>query len=131
MKISVAVTPRFEIFYALQALESGAGAQLGDWRREAERRLPARLRTSLASVAPTPLVWPLLADALREAPPAVTFEGMIHALRTLDERSFQKFVLGGVFKSRGAVEALVDGTASLSRTVATEAGGGGSRGGER
>ena len=121
MLINVAVTPRFEIFYALQALESGGAAQLDDWRREMERRLPARLRTSINTVAPTPLVWPLLADALREAPPAATFEGMIDTLRTLDELSFQKFVLGGVFKARGAVEALVNGTASLSRTVAAEA----------
>jgi DNA-binding transcriptional ArsR family regulator len=119
--INVIVTPRFEIFYALQALESGTGDTLADWRRDTEKRLPDRLRTSLASIAPTPLVWPLLADALREAPPAVTFDGMIGALRSMDDRSFQTFVLGGVFKSAGAVESLVDGKVSLARTVATEA----------
>ena len=121
VQITVIVTPRFEVFYALQALESGAGETLNEWRRDMDRRLPDRLRTSLASIAPTPLVWPLLADALREAPPAVTFDGMIEALRAMDERSFQTFVLGGVFKSAGAVESLVDGKVSLARTVATEA----------
>lgn len=121
MQIHIAVTPRFEIFYALQALGSGAGEPLNDWRRDMERRLPARLRTNLGSIAPTPLVWPLLADALREAPPSVTFEGMISSLRKMDDRAFQTFVLGGVFKTTGVVESLLDGTGSLAHTVATEA----------
>ncbi len=96
--IQVVVSPRFEVFYALRALESGAGESLHDWRRDIERRLPPRLRTSLASIAPTPLMWPLLADALRESPPAITFNGMLESLRRMDERSFQTFVLGGLFK---------------------------------
>ncbi len=119
--IHTVVTPRFEVFYALRALESGSGESLHDWRRDIERRLPARLRTSLASIAPTPLMWPLLADALRESPPAITFEGMMEALRRMDERSFQTFVLGGVFEKPGAVENLITGSASLARTVAAEA----------
>ena len=118
--IHTAVSPRFEVFYALRALESGAGETLHEWRREMERRIPARLRTSLASVAPTPLMWPLLADALRELPANVTFNAMVEALRNVDERSFQTFVLGGVFKTPGAVEGLVSKTASLTRTVAAE-----------
>ena len=119
--VQVVVTPRFEVFYALRALESGAGESLHDWRRDIERRLPARLRTSLASIAPTPLMWPLLADALRETPPAVTFDAMLEALRRMDERSFQTFVLGGVFKKPGAVENLINGSTSLARTIAIEA----------
>lgn len=119
--IQVIVTPRFEVFYALQALESGAGEKLAGWRRDMERRLPARTRTSLASVAPSPLIWPLLADALRESPPAVSFPEMMSSLRTMEPRQFQRFVLGGVFKTSGAVEGLVSGRAGLTRTVATEA----------
>src|SRR5687768_1829010 len=118
--IHAVVSPRFEVFYALQVLESGAGESLHDWRRDMERRLPPRLRTSLASVAPTPLMWPLLADSLRETPPNVSFGDMMKAIRNLNERSFQSFVLGGVFKAPGAVEELVQGTKSLARTVAVE-----------
>jgi len=119
--LQLAVTPRFEVFYALQALESGAGEKLAAWRREMERQLPARIRTSLASVAPSPLIWALLADALRESPPGISFPEMMHALRRMDARQFQRFVLGGAFKSPGAVEGLVSGRAALTRTVATEA----------
>jgi DNA-binding transcriptional ArsR family regulator len=119
--IQAVVSPRFDVFYALRALESGGGESLDGWRREIEPRLTARLRTNLASVAPTPLMWPLLADALREAPASVTFAAMIEILARMDERSFQTFVLGGVFKSPGAVDALVAGEATLARTVAAEA----------
>jgi len=119
--IQLAVSPRFEVFYALQALASGAGEHLGGWRRGMERELPARLRTSLAGIAPSPLIWPLLADALRDAPSGVTFAEMMVILRDLEERTFQRFVLGGVFKSPGAVDDLIEGNATLSRTVATEA----------
>jgi ArsR family transcriptional regulator len=115
------VTPRFEIFYALRALESGTGEALHDWRRDMERRLPDRLRTRLASVAPTSLMWPLLADALRESAPTISFDGMIQSLSRMDARSFQSFVLAGVFKKPGAVENLISGSASLARTVAAEA----------
>ncbi|MEO8575953.1 MAG: metalloregulator ArsR/SmtB family transcription factor [Gemmatimonadales bacterium] len=116
----VLVTPRFEIFYALQALESGAGTHLRQWRREMERRLPARLRTSLAGVAPVALMWPLLADALRDETPTIEFPQMMDALRGMDERGFQRSVLAGAFKLPGSVDGLMSGKVSLTRTVETE-----------
>ena len=117
---SVEVTPRFEIFYALQALESGAGETFADWRREMERRLPARARTEIARVAPAPLMWPLLADALRDEPGAISFPHMITALRALEPVAFQRAVLSGVFKGERAVDGLMSGRVSLRRTVAGE-----------
>ena len=116
----VHVTPRFEIFYALQALESGAGNQHSAWRREIERRLPARARTEIARVAPAPIMWPLLADALREEPAAISFAEIISALSSMDDAAFQRSVLGGVFKVEGAVDGLMSGKASLKRTVKAE-----------
>lgn len=97
--IQVTVTPRFEVFYALHALETGGGERLRQWRGKMDRQLPARLRARLARVAPVPLMWPLLADALQEAPPASTFPQMMESLQRMDERIFQTFVLKGVFKS--------------------------------
>lgn len=119
--VHAVVSPRFEIFYALEALQSGAGHKLQDWRRDMEPRIPARLRTSLVSIAPTALIWPLLADALRELPSNAGFPEMVDALGSMDPRTFQKFVLSGVFKSPGSVDALVAGNSSLSRTVSHEA----------
>lgn len=119
--VEVAVTPRFEIFYALQALESGAGSHLDTWRRDIERRIPARLRTRLAAIAPSALIWPVLADALRDEAPSISFSEMVDVLRKMDERSFQRAVLGGVFKLPGSVDGLMSGKVSLAGTVRSEA----------
>ena len=118
--VTVAATPRFELFYALQALESGTGERLSGWRREIERRLPARARTEIARVAPCPLMWPLLADALRDEAPALSFAQIISALTAIDDAAFQRSVLGGAFKSDGAVDGLMTGRKSLKRTVSAE-----------
>jgi DNA-binding transcriptional ArsR family regulator len=114
------VSPRFEIFYALQALEKGTGDHFDSWRRETERRLTARARTSLANVAPTPLIWPLLADSLRELPPAPTFHEMVNALQRMDDTAFQRFVLGGVFKGDNSVDLLISRASTLEEIVASE-----------
>ena len=120
-EVTVHVTPRFEIFYALQALESGAGERLSDWRREMERRLPARARTEIARAAPSPLMWPLVADALRDEPPEISFAQIINALRSMDRAEFQRSLLAGAFKAPGAVDGLMSGRISLKRTIAAEA----------
>jgi ArsR family transcriptional regulator, arsenate/arsenite/antimonite-responsive transcriptional repressor len=117
---TVHVTPRFEIFYALQALESGAGERLSDWRREMERRLPARARTEIARAAPSPLMWPLVADALRDEPADLGFPQIVSALRSMGRAEFQRAVLAGVFKSPGAVDGLMSGRVSLKRTISAE-----------
>ena len=118
--VKVEITPRFEIFYALQALESGTGEKLSGWRREMERRLPARARTEIARVAPSPLMWPLLADALRDEPVKISYTEIISALRTMDHAAFQRAVLAGAFKSEGAVDGLMSGRITLKRTIAGE-----------
>ena len=120
-KVSVEVSPRFEIFYALQVLESGTGERLSAWRREMERRLPARARTEIVRVGPCPIMWPLLADALRDEPPSVSFAQIVAALNAMDDATFQRRVLGGVFKTEGAVDGLMSGRTPLKRTVALEA----------
>jgi DNA-binding transcriptional ArsR family regulator len=119
LSVTVEVTPRFELFYALQALESTT-PQLTEWRREMDLKLPPRLRTSIASVAPSPLIWPLIADSLRDEAPGLTFDQMIIALRSMDNGAFQKAVLSGIFKTRGSVEGLISGRVTLKRTVAAE-----------
>jgi DNA-binding transcriptional ArsR family regulator len=118
--VTVTVTPRFEVFYALQALESGSSERLRDWRREMERRLPSEARATIASVGPSALMWPLLADALCDEPAGLSFDEVLSALRRADAKSFQRAVLGGVFTNREAVEALISGKLALKRATANE-----------
>ena len=117
----ITVGPRFEIFYALQALESGQDARLEVWARDAKRRMGSRLRRELRALAPSPLLWPLLADALRDAPDSLQVNEIQEYLRALNDDRFQGAVLDGVFKSSGAADALVSGKTRLAAIVASEA----------
>lgn len=121
LAIDVAVTPRFEVFYALQALQTGIGEHLQRWRREMQRRLTPRIRSSLTRVAPSPLMWPLLADALSDSQPAPTFTEMMAEMRGMSDEFFSRAVLKGVFKTPGAVDSLLSKQSTLNATVANEA----------
>lgn len=116
-----AITPRFEIFYALQALAETESPEDSFWRKETSRKLSKDLRSRLARLAPSPLVWPLLADSLRSAPPMVQFKGMMEELRTMENGDFQRAVLGGAFKNVESVESLISGEMTLSQTIGAEA----------
>jgi DNA-binding transcriptional ArsR family regulator len=118
--IDVAVTPRFEIFYALQALE-GTVDHLQGWRREMQRRLNPKARTSLARIAPSPLIWPLLADSLRDVQPAPGFTEILAEMREMKPGEFQRSVLRGVFKKPGSVDNLLSKKTTLAATIANEA----------
>jgi DNA-binding transcriptional ArsR family regulator len=119
--IDILVTPRFEIFYALKALQSDEGEHLQGWRREMRQRLTPRIRSRLTRVAPSPLMWPLLADSLRDSPPAAGFTEMMADMRGMSDDSFQRAVLNGVFKAPGSVEALLSKQSTIAATVAHEA----------
>jgi ArsR family transcriptional regulator len=119
--VTVEVTPRFEVFYALQVLEGGAARSLGGWRRDAEQMLGARVRTAISNVAPSSLMWPLLADSLKDGEPAPSFDELLSALRKMRPEDFQRSVLSGVFKSPRSVARLLSRSASLQHIVETEA----------
>ena len=118
--VTVTVTPRFEVFYALQALESGSSERFRDWRREMERRLPSEARATIANAGPSALMWPLLADALCDEPAGLSFDEVLSALRRADAKTFQRAVLGGVFTSRESVEGLISGKLALKRATTSE-----------
>jgi hypothetical protein len=60
--VTFAVTPRFDVFYALYALAHNAPSVLDDWKERAIARLPRDFERVAKRVAPVPLFWPLLAD---------------------------------------------------------------------
>jgi ArsR family transcriptional regulator len=117
--IDVTVTPRFEIFYALQTLE-GTVEHFQNWRREMQRRLTPKFRASLARIAPSPLIWPLLADSLRDVQPTASFTEMLAEMREMKPEVFQRSVLGGVFRKPGSVSNLIAKQNTLAATVAAE-----------
>lgn len=118
--VTVEVTPRFEVFYALQVLEGAPAKNLSGWRRDAEQKLSARVRTAISSVAPSSLMWPLLADSLKDSAPAPSFNEILATLRKMRPEDFQRSVLSGVFKSPRSVVRLLSHSAPLKQIIEAE-----------
>jgi ArsR family transcriptional regulator len=115
--IEVAVTPRFDVFYALYWLTSSAATPLDPWKSKALSRLPRDFERVAKRIAPLPIFWPLLADAIQGVPGEVTFEEIVSSIRDMPVQDLQRNVLSGVFHDRDAVNALVAREKSLMQVV--------------
>ncbi|HMH86134.1 MAG TPA: winged helix-turn-helix domain-containing protein [Gemmatimonadaceae bacterium] len=118
--IEFAVTPRFDVFYALYSLTSGAPTQLDPWKVKALSRLPRGFERSAKRVAPLPIFWPLLADAIQSAPGEVTFEEALSTIREMPVKDLQRNVLAGIFHDRNTVDSLVSSEKSLSQLLSDD-----------
>ncbi|HLE57707.1 MAG TPA: winged helix-turn-helix domain-containing protein [Rhodothermia bacterium] len=118
-RLRFSCTPRFEIFYALRALDQG-NESTAAWRKRNRRLLPQDFRARMNRVAPHAMMWPLLADVLRDSKPDPSFPEILNSIRTIDDRAFQRAVLGGIFHESETVSALIAGDRSLADAVRTE-----------
>ena len=115
--IEFAVTPRFDVFYALYSLASSAPTQLGPWKAKALSRVPRDFERIAKRVAPLPIFWPLLADAIQSVPGEVTFEEALSTIREMPVKDLQRNVLAGIFHDRNTVDSLVTREKSLGRLL--------------
>lgn len=91
------------------------------WSERSRRALPDEFSGRVARIAPHPMIWPLLADALRDSKPDPNFPEILGTIRSADDRAFQQAVLGGIFHDRQTVAALVAGERSLGDAAGAEA----------
>jgi DNA-binding transcriptional ArsR family regulator len=105
--IEFAVTPRFDVFYALYSLTSTAPSPIDSWKERTLDRLPADFDRAAKQVAPLPIFWPLLADAIQTVPGEVTFEEVLSSLREMPAEKLQQNILSGIFHDRDVVNSLV------------------------
>lgn len=115
--LEVVVTPRFDLFYALHALASEAPTPVDSWKAKAVERLPRDFQRQARHVAPVPIFWPLLADALQGAPGALTFDEIFSTLRSKPVNELRASVLSGIFHHRSTVEALLAGRKTLAQVL--------------
>lgn len=118
--LDVVATPRFDLFYALHALTSEAPTPLKSWKAKAADRLPRDFQRLARRVAPVPIFWPLLADALQASPGALTFEEILSTLRSMPVNELRASVLGGIFHHRPTVEALLSRKKTLAEMLKDE-----------
>lgn len=118
--LEVVVTPRFDVFYALHALASEAPTPLESWKENAARRLPRDFARAARRIAPIPIFWPLLADALQGTPGAMTFDDVLSTLSAMPVNELKANILGGMFHDRATVEALLTRKRTLRQVLTDE-----------
>jgi ArsR family transcriptional regulator len=114
------VTPRFEVFYALYTLTSSAPTSLDRWKERALLRLPRDFERVAKRVAPVPLFWPLLADALQHTPGEMTFEEILSVVREMPAEELKANILSGIFHDAATVQSLVTGKKSLKQVLTSD-----------
>lgn len=115
--IEFAVTPRFDVFYALYSLTSSAPTQIEPWKSKALGRLPRDFESVAKRVAPLPIFWPLLADAIQSVPGEVTFDEILSSIGEMPVENLQRNVLSGIFHDRTVVDSLVTREKSLRQIL--------------
>ena len=118
--IEFVVTPRFEAFYALYALTSNAASTVDRWKERALLRLPRDFERVAKRVAPMPLFWPLLADALQRTPGEMTFEEILSNVSEMPAEELKENVLAGIFHDPATVQSLVTGKKSLKQVLTSD-----------
>ena len=119
-RIELAATPRFDVFYALYIVANRAPTALEKWKDRALARLPGDFDRVARRVAPVPLFWPLLADALQRTPGEMTFAEMVGALREIPAESLKANIVSGIFHDARAARALSTGKKNLRQVLASE-----------
>ena len=120
-RIEFAVTPRFDVFYALYTLTSSTPTPLDQWKKKAAARLPSDFERAAKRVAPLPIFWPLLADAIQGVPGEVSFEEMLSTIREMPVDDLKRNILAGIFHHKATVDALISNKDAL-RGVLTDEG---------
>jgi DNA-binding transcriptional ArsR family regulator len=117
LPIEFVVTPRFEAFYALYTLSISAPTPLDRWKERALERLPRNFERVAKRVAPVPLFWPLLADALQRAPGEMTFDEVLSTVREMPAEELKANILSGIFHDPATVQSLVTRKQSLKQVL--------------
>jgi biotin operon repressor len=118
--VAFAVTPRFDVFYALYTLTHSAPSMLEDWKERAMARLPRDFERVAKRVAPVPLFWPLLADSLQRTQGEMTFDEIVSNLREMPAEDLESNILSGIFHDVATVRALVAGKKNLRQIIDNE-----------
>ena len=121
LRIEFAVTPRFDVFYALFALTSGGSGPLQDWKQRALDRLPRDFERVARRVAPLPIFWPLLADAIQGVAGEASFGEVLSTIREMRVDDLKRNVLSGIFHDRATVDALLTRKNKLKQFLSDEA----------
>lgn len=118
--VEAVVTPRFDIFYALYTLAAETSSPLDEWKEAARRRSSRDLDRIAQRLAPLPIFWPLLADALQGVPGEISFDEIVKVLQQAPPFDLQRDILSGIFHDAATVDTLVSTRRSLKQVLGDE-----------
>lgn len=118
--VEFAVTPRFDVFYALYSLSSSASSAVDAWKTRARERLPRDAERVAARIAPLPIFWPLLADSIQTVRGEISFDDILSTLSGIPAADLQRAILSGIFPDQSIVDALVSGERTLKQVLAND-----------
>jgi DNA-binding transcriptional ArsR family regulator len=118
--VDFAVTPRFDLFYALYTLSATGASPLETWKTYAQARLPRDFARAARHVAPLPIFWPLFADALQRTAGEMTFDEIVAGIRQMPANDFKTGILSGILHDGATVGALVSGKKTLRQILSVE-----------
>ena len=119
-RIEFAVSPRFDVFYALYALTGSAPTPLERWKENAAGRLPRDFESVARRVAPLPIFWPLLADAIQGVTGEISFDEMLSTIRGMSVDDLKRNILAGIFHDNATVDTLVTRKGALKEVLTDE-----------
>jgi DNA-binding transcriptional ArsR family regulator len=115
--VEFAVTPRFDVFYALYALSSNASSVVDAWKSKARERLPQNAEQAATRIAPLPIFWPLLADSIQSVPGEISFDDILSTISEIPADDLQSAILAGIFHDVRIVDSLVAGRRTLKHVL--------------
>jgi DNA-binding transcriptional ArsR family regulator len=111
-----AVTPRFELFFALWSLSAPAARRHPSWRAHTRARLSPAFWNAQARMGDCPELWIVLADIPGTLGPRCRIEDVLERLRAVPPAEFKRRTLAAVLHDPAAIAAVMSGrslTASL------------------
>src|SRR5438045_5965212 len=120
LRLEVARTARFCGFYSRYTLTSSAHTPLETWKERALRRLSRDFESVAKRVAPLPIFWPLLADAIQGVPGEVSFDELLSTIREMPDDDLKRNIFSGIFHDRKTVDALIDRKNALADFLTAE-----------
>lgn len=117
--ITMAVTPRLEIFHALRLVLAPPSGVDERWRMTARAKLPKSFYARVERFCANPIVWPNIGDAVESAALDGSFFQVLKAYAEITPERFQYVVTEGMLHTREIALDAISGKRTLKEAVAS------------
>jgi len=117
--ITMAVSPRFEIFHGMRLVLAPPSGVDERWRQNARSRLPENFYTRVERLCANPIVWPNIGDAVEHAAMDGSFFQVLKAYAEIDPARFQYVVTEGMLHRADVARDAIAGRITLKQALET------------